>query len=405
MINPPTDSADNPLVRPRRIERDEDWQDLADLFPVRAGTTYLNHGSFGVTPQPVRNARLHWIRELDNQPMDFYVRQLEPAWSAAIGKVADFLGTRPENLVFVENATFGMNVVADSFPLADGEEVLSNNHEYGAVHRIWDRACRRRGARHVVARLPDHIESIEQVVDAVFEPANARTRLLVVSHITSPTALIMPVAEICEEARRRGIPVCIDGPHAPAHLPIELDSLGCAFYTASCHKWLAAPLGSGFLFVDPQFHDRIEPQLKSWGRLLPAVPEQWFEEFVWSGTRDPSAYLAIPAAIELLQAVGLDLFRRRIRWMASETTRQLVELTGRSPLADHPDGWYGAMAHVPLPGGDWPDLQAWLWEAHGIEVPVVEFESQWFIRVSHHLYNNRNQVERLLGALETRFSG
>lgn len=387
----------------RRVDVDDDWQDIAALFPVRPDTTYLNHGSFGITSQPVRDARRALRDRLDEQPMDFYVRQYEDLWARSIGKLAEFVNTGADNLVFAENATFAMNVVADNFPLSAGDEVLSNNHEYGAVHRIWDRACQRKGARYVVARLPDRFESHRQVIEAIFEPASKRTRLLVISHITSPTALIMPVAEICQEAQRRGIRVCIDGPHAPAHVPLDIDDIGCAFYTASCHKWLSAPLGTGFLFVHPEFHERIEPQLKSWGRLLPNLPTHWTEEFIWSGTRDPSGYFSIPDAIELMESVGGDAFRSRVRSMAGETTRRLVELTGQSPIGVDPGLWYGAMAHVPLPPGDWSGLQRWLWEQHRIEIPVIDFEDRWFIRVSHHLYNTTAQIDRLAEALKSRF--
>ena len=389
----------------RRIDVDADWQDMANLFPVRDDTIYLNHGSFGITARPVRAARDALRQQMDQQPMDYYVRQFEPLWNQAISQLGRFVNTNPQNLVFVENATFGMNTVADSFPLSPDDEVLSNNHEYGAVKRIWERACARQGARYVEARLPDQFESSEQIVDAVLAPASDRTKLLIVSHITSPTALIMPVAEICAAAARRGIPVCIDGPHAPAHVPLDLDRLGCGFYTASCHKWLSAPLGSGFLYAAPEFHSRIQPPLQSWGRLLPAVPEHWTEEFIWSGTRDSSPYFSIPDAIELLETIGLDSFRGRIRHLAARTTGLLTELTSRSPMGVDWDQWYGAMSHVPLPVGDWSDLQQWLWQEHQIEVPIVHFEDDWYIRVSHHLYTTTAHVDRLLVALRQRLGG
>ncbi len=387
----------------RRNDVDDDWKEIAALFSIRPGTTYLNHGSFGITSRPVLEAQSACRQRLEQQPMDFYVRQYEPLWFEAIDRLAEFVGTAADNLVFAENATFAMNIVADSFPLSAGDEVLSSNHEYGAVHRIWERACQRRDARLVVARLPDHFESVPQLVEAIFAPATPRTRLLIVSHITSPTALIMPVQEICAEARRLGIHVCIDGPHAPAHVPLDLGEMGCAFYTASCHKWLSAPLGSGFLFADPEFHEQIQPPLKSWGRLLPHLPHRWYEEFIWSGTRDPSGCFAIPVAIELMEQIGLDVFRNRVRTMAAETTKRLVELTGQTPIGVDSDHWYGSMAHVPLPPGDWSELQSWLWESHGIEVPVIDFENRWYIRVSHHLYNTRTHIDHLLAALATRF--
>ncbi len=388
----------------RRIDVDDDWQDLAALFAIRDDTIYLNHGSFGIAPRPVREARRRYIDRLDCQPMDFYVRELEPLLANALARLGQLTGTAAHNLVFAENATFAMNIVADSFPLSPGDEVLTNNHEYGAVHRIWNRATGRVGARHVVARLPESFESHQQIVDCLMNQASDRTRLLIVSHITSPTALIMPVQAICREAARRGIAVCIDGPHAPAHVPMELDQLGCDFYTASCHKWLSASLGTGFLFVQPRHHDTVQPQLLSWGRLLPKRPEQWFEEFIWSGTRDPSGYLSVVAAIDFMQqSVGLQAFRDRVRWMARQTADALIELTGQLPLGRDLDLWYGSMAHVPLPAGDWSQLQQHLWSQYGIEVPIIDFEGRWYIRVSHHLYNTLGHVKTLLDALHKAF--
>jgi isopenicillin-N epimerase len=387
----------------RRVDVDEDWSDLAAEFMVRKGTTYLNHGSFGISPRAVREARRAWIEKTDSQPMNTFVREHEPAWLAAIARLADFVGTAPENLVFADNATFAMNIVADSFPLASGDEVLSNNHEYGAVHRIWTRACQRRNARLVIAPLPVRFESREQVVEAVFAAANERTRLLIISHVTSPTALIMPIEAIVAEARRRGISVCVDGPHAPAHIPLNIDALQCDFYTASCHKWLAAPLGTGFLFAHPRWQPHVEPQQMSWGRLLPNMPERWFEQFIWPGTRDFSGYLSVPVAVEFMESVGLESFQARVRGLQAETTRQLTALTGKKPIGADLELWYGSMAHVPLPDGDWSQLQQWLWDAHRIEVPIINFDGNWYVRVSHHLYTTRHQVDQLIAALRSRF--
>ena len=236
-------------------------------------------------------------------------------------------------------------------------------------------------------------------MDTLFSALNDRTRLLVVSHITSPTALILPVEEICREARGRGIAVCIDGPHAPAQLHLDIDAIGCDFYTASCHKWLSAPFGSGFLVVSEPRQRLFEPAALSWGRLLPQRPEQWSDEFIWSGTRDPSCFLATSAAIEFLDHVGAQAFRERTHALARYARLRLIELTGNEPpLIDSPT-WYGAMALVPLPPGDAAGLQMDLWHRFGIEVPIIEFEAKWFIRVSCHLYNTPRQIDTLVQAV------
>jgi isopenicillin-N epimerase len=286
-------------------------------------------------------------------------------------------------------------------PLRAGDEVLLTDHEYGAVQRIWRRACQSAGAAEpVTAKLPRNFETAQQVVDAIFSAATDRTRIVVVSHITSPTAIILPVQQICAEARRRGIGVCIDGPHAPAQVPISLDELSCDFYTASLHKWASAPLGSGFLYVAPHWQERVRTPMLSWGRVAPTKPTAWWEEFVWTGTRDSSAYLAAPAAIELLEGVGLARFRARTHFLARYARQQLVDLFGIEPHMPDSEEWYGSMASVPLPPGDARSLQNQLWQKHRIEVPVVDHDGERSIRVSCHLYNDRSEIDLLVGALQ-----
>jgi isopenicillin-N epimerase len=315
-------------------------------------------------------------------------------------RLAEFLGTSPANLAFVENAAAGMNVVANTFRLGREDEVLLTDHEYGAVLRVWQRAASAIGSPEPrIAQLPAKIESAEQVVDAVLNAATEHTRLIVVSHITSPTATVLPVKQICERARQRGIAVCIDGPHAPAQVPLVIDELGCDFYTASLHKWVSAPFGSGFLFVAPKWQQHAEPPLLSWGRQPPLEPTQWWEEFVWVGTRDPSAYLATPAAIELLEEVGLDAFRTRTHQLAQYARHRLIELTKLEPQRPDSSEWYGSMVRIPLPPGDAAQLQERLWQEHHIEVPIVVHNGQRSIRVSCHLYNSHRDIDSLISVL------
>jgi isopenicillin-N epimerase len=332
--------------------------------------------------------------------MDFFVRNYEPAWLAARKRLAEFVGTSPDNIAFVENSTVAMNTVANSFPLRRDDEVLLTDHEYGAVMRIWQRACRSAGAEMRIARLPTKIEAIEHVVDAIFDATTARTRLLVVSHITSPTAIILPVKRISEEAKRRGMAICVDGPHAPAQVHLSLDELSCDFYTASLHKWVSAPIGSGFLFVAPTWQHLVKPPILSWGRLAPEKPTTWWHEFIWQGTRDPSAYLASAAALDLLDRVGLARFRAGCHYVAKYARDSLVKLTGLQPQTPDSEQWYGCMVSVPLPPGEPSRLQRALWQNYKIEVPVIQHNGARSIRVSCHLYNSTRQINALLGAVD-----
>ncbi len=378
-----------------------DHRDYVADFLLDPETTYLNHGSFSPALHCVRDLRRQWIDRLDCQPMDFYLRQFEPALATARKCLADFVGTDASNLALIDNATYGMNIVADSVRLNPGDQVLLNDHEYGAVVRIWQRACDRQGATLVTAKLPARIEDDEAVVNALVAATTDRTRLVVCSHITSATAIVLPVEKICQQFRSRGIAVCIDGPHAPVQVDLNLDQLNCDYYTASCHKWLCGSLGTGFLYVAPDRQDSIEPPIKSWGRLLPAVPQRWDEEFGWIGTRDPSPFLSLPAAIEYMtETIGIDTFRQHSRSLAKFTENLLADAWKTTPLASRERGFYGSMVHVPLPPGDWTGLQQRLWEQHRIEVMVPEFNAQWYIRVSCHLYNSQQQIEELLAALQ-----
>ena len=383
----------------RNPSNDRDWSDLAANWKLRSDTIYLNHGSFGLQPNSVRYNRRGWIDRLDEQPMDFYLRQMESALYEARKSIADFIGTAPSNLVLVDNATYAMNIVANSFSLNPGDEVLINDHEYGAVHRIWQRACDAVGAKLVCAVLPDSFESKDQIVDCLKQAVTNKTRLLVVSHITSATALIMPIEEICNAFHAQEIAICVDGPHAPAQVELSVENLKCDFYTASLHKWLCAPLGSGFLYVHPRFQDTIEPPVKSWGRLLPAIPTTWDEEFTWIGSRDPSPFLSVPQAISWIRGIGLENFRKRTCWLANYTEDCLSDLFNTQPIGNRSAGWYGAMTHIPLPSGDWSCLQKQLWEQIGIEVMIILFKERWYARVSHHLYNNQVQINTFVKAI------
>lgn len=371
------------------------------LWNIRADTTYLNHGSFGPPSRPVVEARLQWQEQLDLQPMEVFVRQQETALLAARDRLASWLSTDSSNLAFVDNATWAMNVVAHSFPLQPGDRVVLTDHEYGAVERIWQRAAGRSSAEVVQATLPGYFSDAQQVVDAILQACDARTRLIVVSQITSPTAITLPVKLLCEQARRRGIVVCIDGPHALVQLDLSLDELGCGFYTASCHKWLSAAFGSGFLYVAPEFHSLIESPLLSWGRIPPSEPVAWHDEFLWLGTRDNSAFLTVPVAIDVFEQIGLENFRDHSHSLAQYARDRLEKDLGCKSLVEDDPAWYMSMAHLELPLSDASRLQQQLWQQFQVEVPIICWQDRWFIRVSCHLYNDESQLDKLIGALKS----
>jgi isopenicillin-N epimerase len=378
---------------------DAQWEDITSDFLVAPGTIYLNHGSFGIPACKTRYAQRAWSYQHHENPMDFFLYQAEPLFADARAKLAMFLGAAPENLALVDNATYAMSIVAASFPLNADDEVLITDHEYVPVTRMWQARCDQVGAKLVVARLPDRIESDEEIVNSLTSHINDHTKLLVISHITSPTALILPLEYICRIFSSAQIPICIDGPHAPAQIELNIEQLRCDFYAASCHKWLSAPLGTGFLYVHPKWQSRMVPLVKGWGRLPPAEVSQWSDQFFWTGTRDISHFLSIPTAIEYLNGVGFAEFRARCRWLAEYIENALCQLFQTEPIGKRSSGFYGSMAHVPLPPGDWSQLQLLLKNDLGIEVVVNQFGGRWFLRVSCHLYNNMRQLDLLVKTL------
>lgn len=383
-----------------------DWDQYAHEWDFPEGVTYLNHGSFGPSPRPVRQAQQRWTEELELNPMEFFVRRQESLLDQALQSLGHFVGCRSENLTFVPNATSAMNVVARNTPLEPGDEILLNDHEYGAVIRIWGARCRESGAKTVLARLPIRPASNSEWVEALFERVTPRTRMIVISHVTSATALILPVEEVCQRAKKAGIPVCIDGPHAIAMVPLALDSLGCDFYCASLHKWLSAPFGSGFLYVSPRHKSGLKPTTVSWGRSLSGLPGRWIDEFHWPGTTNPAAYLAVATAIEFLRKVGLERFRSQGHALATYAAERLAAEFDARPLGS--DSQYGTMLTLEMPRitriesqpGTPPPLQQQLATEFKVEIPVVEWRDQMHIRVSCHLYNTPDQIDRLVDVLQ-----
>ncbi len=356
---------------------------MRDGFLLDPQVTHLNHGSFGACPVPVFEEYQAIQRELESGPTDFFTRKAA-RWfwggeerpgrlAEARARIAAFVGARPEDLVFVPNATSGLNAVIRSLPLQAGDEVLTTAHEYGAITRTWEFV----GVELVVCE-PDEVVS----------RIGPRTRAVSVSHITSPTASLFPVAEICAGAREAGVLAIVDGAHAPGQVPLDLGSLGADIYAGNCHKWICAPKGAGFLWVRPEHQSWIEPLVVSWGYRDGA---DFAERHGWAGTRDPAAYLTVPKAIELHATFDLE----GARTLADESERRLGEL-GYSRVPGTPSPF---MRAVELPDGDPDELWARLYDEFRIEAPVYEWGGKRLLRVSIGPYNDLDDIERLVSAL------
>ncbi|MDQ7027053.1 MAG: aminotransferase class V-fold PLP-dependent enzyme [Anaerolineae bacterium] len=367
---------------------------MRDLFLLDPKVIFLNHGSFGACPKEVFDHYQSWQRALETQPVAFLGRRAPELIQKALSDLGQYLGTSGENLVFVANATSGLNTVARSLKLSHGDEILTTDHEYGALELTWQYHQRERGIHIQHQTLPLPMLNEDDVVEAIWSGVTARTRVIFLSHITSPTALILPVQEICRRAREAGIITIIDGAHVPGQIPLNLDELGADFYSGNCHKWMSSPKGSAFLYVNPDYHEMIDPLVISWGW----DGDTLFERTKWQGTRDISAYLSMPEAIRFMEKHDWDTVRANCHELAIETMHRICEVTGMSPIAM--PRFFGQMVAAPLPPDiDVVELKNNLYDEYNVEVPIFSHHDNNYTRVSIQAYNTRQDIDTFIRGL------
>ena len=374
---------------------------------------FLNHGSFGAAPRAVLEAQQELRDRLEREPIRFFLRDFQELWDTALRRGADFVGADPTGFAFVNNASTGVNTVLRSLNFEPGDELVVTDHEYNACRNALDFVAQRSGATIRVATLPYPIEDPSQAIDAIAEQLTDETRLVLVDHVTSKTALVMPVAEIVRVCHARGIEVLIDGAHAPGMIDLDVAAIGADYYTGNFHKWVCTPKAAAFLSVSEEKIPQIRPLVISHGANSAAKDEadRFYNEFWWQGTADPTPVFTIPVGIDHMASLvdgGWPEIRRRNRSLALEARALLNEHLGETPLA--PDVMIGSIATVRIPDGDGPaptsalDIdpdQTTLYFEHGVEVPLTPWP-KWphrVLRVSAQLYNSIEDYERLVDAM------
>ncbi|HEY8504163.1 MAG TPA: aminotransferase class V-fold PLP-dependent enzyme [Gemmataceae bacterium] len=385
-----------------------DWTAARAAMLLDPAVTMLNTGSFGPLPRRVFDRATELRRRLAAGPTDFFVRQVPPLLWQARQRLAKFLRTDPRRLVFSVNVTSAVNVVAEGLRLAAPGEILLTDHEYLAMHWCWERAARRQGLTLRTFALPTMASDPGEIVGAVRRALTRRTRLLFFSHVLSPTGLVLPAKEICAAAREAGVLTVVDGAHAPAMLPLDVDAVGADLYAGNCHKWLLAPTNSAFLVLGPGNEDRLRPLMVSWGwhhdRTRPDEPDEFgstprLRALEFEGSRDPCAWLSVPEAIDFQAELGWDNVRGRIAELAAHTRRRIGEDIGLEPATPAAPGLHGAMTAFRLPDGLDPlTLRKRLWE-YRVEMPVIERPDRLLVRVSTHFYNTEAEIDRLAEVL------
>jgi isopenicillin-N epimerase len=371
---------------------------LASLWCLDPSVTYLNHGSFGACPSAVLEMQASLRLEMEREPVDFLVALLPARLNIAREALATFLGAAPDDLVFVPNATAGVNAVLRSLSLGSGDELLLTNHTYAACRKTVDYVAGRTGARVVVAQLPFPCADVEAIVSSVLKCVSPRTRLALLDHVTSPTALVLPIARLVNDLRTRGVDTLVDGAHAPGMVPIGLSELGAAYYTGNAHKWLCAPKGAAFLHVRRERQAQLHPNVISHGYTT-----GFHAEFDWPGTFDPTPWLCVPEALRFIGGLlpaGWPQVMAVNRNLTLQARVLMLESAGVD--APCPDAMIGSMASIPLPPAapgapahrlDCEGLHAWFRERnvetwlHPHPLPLL--------RISAQLYNDLDQFKQL----------
>lgn len=371
-------------------------KNLRSQFLIRPDITYLNFGSYGACPKPVFEHYQQFQLELEQEAVQFMnvtgPRYLQES-RKALGK---YVNAHEDDLVFVVNPSYAVNIIAKSFLLKEGDEVLATNIEYGACDKTWNYYCKKAGAVYKRQTIRFPIGSKEDFVQQFFAGVSNRTRLIFISHITSATALRFPVEEICAIAKQKGIPVFIDGAHAPGQEPVDLQKLNVDFYTGACHKWMMTPKGCSFLYVKKEWQSKIDPLVISWGydALFPSQ-SQFLDYHQMQGTRDFSAFLTVPYAIEFMKENNWNEVSAHYRQMTQDNAPTLCELLNAKPIAPIDNDFTVQMYSAEIKTSQPEKLHQHFFDEYAIEIPVMRQDDKVYLRYSLNAFNSQEDLDKL----------
>ena len=374
---------------------------LKAQFLLDPSITYLNFGSFGGCPRPVFDDYQAWQLLLEKEPVQFIAVNGGPYLKKSREALASYVHCDADDLVYVTNPSYAINIIAKSLKLEPGDEVLSTNIEYGALDRTWNFYCNKAGAKYIRQPIPLPVTSREEIIDAFWKGYSKRTKAIFISQITSSTALRLPVHEICIEAKGRGLLTIVDGAHVPGHIELDLSVLPADIYTGACHKWMMTAKGCSFLYVRKEFQHMFDPLVVSWGYESAAPSHSQFLDYhQMQGTRDFSAFLTVPKAIEFMEHHDWKTVAADCRSLARDNYLRFCELLGSRPLCPLNDDFLGQMCSMQVRTASPEALQRHLFERYNIEIPVMRQDDHVFIRYSVQGYNSQDDLDRLYEALK-----
>jgi len=376
-------------------------ENIRNLFLLSKDVIHLNHGSFGACPKPIFERYQQYQTELERNTVNFFVNEAPQLLKRSREQLADFIGCHANDVVMVMNPSYAINIVAKSIPLQEDDEVLTTDLEYGAMDFLWNYVCAKAGAKYVQQPISLPLTTKQQVVDEFFKGCTARTKVVFISHITSSTALILPVEEICAEAKRRGLITIVDGAHVPAHIPLDLRNMEADFYTGACHKWMLTPKGSSFLYVRPEFQKLMDPLVISWGFNTDRTSKTVLIDFhELQGTRDTSAFMTIPDAMDFRTKYDWQNQTDKARETVVANAVRFAEAANGQLLCPVSTDFLGQICSVKINCPNPQALKKELYSNYRIEIPVIEHRGSVYLRFSFQPYNTQQELETLFSTLE-----
>ena len=373
---------------------------MKNLFLLDKDITFLNFGSFGACPKEVFDDYIQWQYLLEKEPVQFIAFEGFKYVKNSLSALANYINCNANDLVFVPNPTHAVNLLAKNIQLNAGDEVLSTNLEYGALDRTWNYYCKAAGAKYIQQPISLPLTSKEEFIEQFWKGYSDKTKVVFISQITSSTGLIFPVKEICEEAKKRGLITIVDGAHVPGHIELDLTALQADFYTGACHKWMMTPKGCSFLYAKPEFQSMLDPLIISWGYQSAAPSDsQFFDYHQFNGTRDFSAYLSVPKAIEFMEKHNWKKVSDECKDNVLASAPKLFELLSTTPLAPLTKAFFGQLCSAEIKTSEPVKLQRLLFEKYRIEIPIMQHADKYYIRFSFQAFNTVSEIDYLVESL------
>jgi len=374
---------------------------MKELFQLNPDLTFLNHGSFGACPKPIFENYQDFQREMETDPVYFIQKKFGEHLAKAKKALADFIVCDANDFIFTPNPTVAVNTIMRSLNLKEGDEILATNHEYGAMDRTWNFYCKQSGVKYVRQHITLPVMSKEQIIEEFWKGLSPKTKVIFLNQISSTTALIFPVKEICDKARELGITTIIDGAHVPGHIDLDLTDLNPDYYTGTLHKWMLAPKGSSFLYVRKGLQTQLDPLVVSWGYESLAPSESRFLDYhEYQGTNDNSTFLCTPAVIDFLQKHKWQEKSAEAKELVLKNYPRFCALLGSQPLAPLSTAFIGQMASVPIRTTKSQELKDLIYDKYKIQVPIMLLNDNVYLRYSMNAYNSQADLDVLFNALQ-----